>query len=267
MANLKTGHLGAFLGDIVGSRFEWHNRKSKEFTMFHRKCMFTDDSVLTLAIMDIFNKHYQDDEAMITKTIQQWARSFPNSGFGSYFKKWIYLDDPKPYGSLGNGSAMRISPVAWYAKTEEELDKYVELFTNITHNSPEALKAAKVVAHMIFMAKNGSSMDELKTYANSQYDLNFDYNDLVLNYQFDATSEGSVPHAIYCFLISNSLEDALRTAISIGGDSDTIGAICCSIAAAYYDDPDNLLGQAEDMLEELKDVAEEFYKTINERNS
>lgn len=262
---LNKAPLGAILGDIVGSRFEFHNRKSKEFTMFHHKCRFTDDTVLTLAVMDIFNKGYQDDIVMIQKILQNWAKSYPNSGYGYRFKQWIYLDEPKPYNSFGNGSAMRVSPIAWYAQNQEELDKYVDLFTNITHNHEEGLKGAKVIAQLIFMAKNGANKDELKKYAESQYKIDFDYQDLVDNYQFDETCQGSVPQAIYCFLISNSLEDALRTAVSIGGDSDTIAAMTCAIASAFYPDPDGLLVKAEEKLEELKDVAEKFIETVNNR--
>ena len=254
-------YMGAIMGDIVGSRFEFHNRRSKEFTLFHRKSQFTDDSILTLAIMDSFNKGIVDEKDALIKNIQEWARSYPAGGYGQMFKRWIYLDDPQPYHSCGNGSAMRISPVAYFAKDKEELDRLIDQVTLITHDHPEGLKGARVVATATFMALHGATKEELREYIEANYDINFDYEDLVQNYYFDETCQKSVPQALFCFLISESLEDCVRTAVSIGGDSDTIAAIACSVGAAFYPDPNNLLGQAKELLEELGDVCDKFGQT------
>ena len=259
------GVMGAILGDIAGSRFEWHNRKSKEFTIFHRKSKFTDDSVQTLAIMDIINKGHQEDPKMIAKLLQKWCKSFPNCGYGPNFKKWMYLDEPKPYNSFGNGAAARISPVGWYAQSIEEVNKLSDLITGVTHNHPEGMKAARVVATCIFMAKNGSSKEEIKKFIESNYDINFNYQELVDKYDFDISCQGSVPQALYCFVISESFEDALRTAVSIGGDTDTIAAITTSIASAFYDDGKELLEQTFEQIEELGDIAKEFVMTCKKR--
>ena len=258
--------LGAILGDVVGSRFEWHNRKSKDFTMFHKeKCRFTDDSVLTISIMDSFNKGIQDNQDKVAKNMQEWAKSYPLCGYGANFKKWIYLDDPKPYNSFGNGSAARISPVAFYAKDQEELDRYIYQFTAFTHNHEEGMKGARVIANCVYKALHGATKHEISEFAKGFYFLDFDYQDLVRNYGFDVSCQGSVPQAIYCFLISESLEDCLRTAVSIGGDTDTIAAIACSIGAAYYDDPNNLLGQVKEFLEDLNKNVDDFKQLLLNR--
>ena len=251
------GYMGAIFGDIIGSRFEFHNRRSKEFTMFHHKSEFTDDSVLTIAIMDVIQSGDLSEDNIV-RTIQNYARSFPASGYGAKFKQWIYERDPQPYNSCGNGSAMRISPVAWYAKTEEELEDLVMRFTAITHNHIEGIKGAMVVAKAIFMAKNGKSKFEIKKMIEENYNIDFVYNDLVRNYMFDETCQKSVPQALYCFLISSSLEDCARTAVSIGGDSDTIAAIACSVASAYYDDGYDLLAKSYVFIEELGLVTDKF---------
>jgi len=257
-------YMGAILGDIVGSRFEFHNRKSKEFTMFHRKSVFTDDSVLTLAIMDVLNSGNLEEENII-RTLQNWAKSYPAAGYGARFKQWIYERDPQPYNSYGNGSAMRISPVAWYAQSEEELEDLVLRFTSITHNHIEGIRGAMVTAKAIFMAKNGKTKAEIKEMIEKNYDINFDYDELVRDYLFTESSQETVPQALYCFLISDSLEDCLRTAISIGGDSDTIGAIACSVGAAFYDDGYVLLDEAREFIEELKEVTVKFEDTLLKR--
>ena len=255
------GYMGAILGDIVGSRFEFHNRKSKEFTMFHRKSVFTDDTVLTLAIMDVLNSGNLDEENII-RTLQNWAKSYPAAGYGARFKQWIYERDPEPYNSFGNGAAMRISPVAWYAQSEEELEDLVLRFTTITHNHIEGIRGAMVTAKAVYMAKNGSSKEEIKEMIQKNYNIDFNYDELVRDYLFTESCQETVPQALYCFLISNSLEDCLRTAVSIGGDSDTIAAIACSVGAAYYDDGYVILDESREFLEELKEVTEKFEQTL-----
>ena len=222
--------IGALIGDFVGSAYEFHNVKHKNFQLFNDDSFFTDDSFMTLAVMDfLFNRNNS-----ISYYLRLWGKTHPWAGYGLRFNQWIHNDSMGPYNSFGNGSAMRISPVGWIAKTEEEAISLSKEVTECTHNHPLGIEGAEVVAMCIFYAKSGKDKNFIKKYAEKHYNLNFSYNELVKNYGFDETCQGSVPQAIFCFLISNSFEDCLRTSISIGGDSDTIAAIACSIAEAYY---------------------------------
>ncbi len=226
--------LGAIIGDLVGSTYEANNVKTKDFPLLTRMSRISDDSIMTLAVCQIIQEGLQYDKKEIANKLKEWVIAFPDRGYGELFVDWALSDDLKPYGSYGNGAAMRISPVGWYAKTKEEVKEWSKNITEVTHNTKEAIKAAEVVAMCIFYARKGKSKEYIKEYASKYYDLDLDYEDLVDDYQFDCSCEGSVPEAIYCFLISTSFLDCLRTAISIGGDSDTIACIACSIAEAYY---------------------------------
>ena len=227
--------LGAIIGDTIGSAYEFNNVRSKEFELFTKDSHLTDDSIMTLAIAEIIQNKWYDDKDKIIDTLKKWGKAYPSVGYGGMFKKWLFDDNLRePYNSFGNGSAMRISSVGWYANSEEEVKKLSKLVTEVTHNHEEGLKGAEVVAMCIYYAKIGKSKAFIKDYVENYYDLNFDYDDLVKNYKFHATCQNSVPQAIYCFLISNSFEDCLRTTISIGGDCDTTSAMSCAIAEAYY---------------------------------
>lgn len=246
--------LGAIVGDIVGSRFEFKKHKSKKFDLFAEGCQVTDDSVMTLAVAKAImetekavkaatnDKEY--DEILAQKAIQsmqQLGRKYPDSGFGGMFYKWIFAEAPHPYNSFGNGAAMRISPVGFIAKAEEEVHHLSNVITGVTHNHPEGLKGAEAVAMAIFLAKNGATKEEIKERINQDYyELNFTIDDIRDTYMFDVTCQGSVPQAIQAFLESTSFEDAIRTAISLGGDTDTIGAMTGSIAEAFYGVPDDI---------------------------
>lgn len=231
--------IGAIIGDIVGSRFEWNNHRSEEFTLLTEKSFFTDDTVLTIATADclLHSKDY-------TETYQNYARKYPNSGFGGMFRKWMNASHPKPYGSFGNGSAMRVSPVGWFYSSLDETLKEAKKSAEVTHNHLEGIKGAQAIAAAIFLSRKGSSKQELQSYieSNFHYQLDFDITVLRNSYEFDETCQGSVPQSIYCFLISNSFEDAIRKSISIGGDSDTIACITGSLAEAFYGNiPDEIL--------------------------
>lgn len=226
--------FGVFLGDIVGSKYEFNNIRKKDFPLFSKGCCMTDDSIMTLAVVEILENRYQYDQNKIIDTFKKWGRAYPDRGYGGKFSRWLFSDERKSYGSYGNGAAMRISPVGYYARNEEEVKEFSKAITEVTHSHPEGLKGAEVVAMCVYYARIGKSKEFIRKYVEQYYSLDFNYQDLVKNYRFTETCQGSVSQAIYCFLISESLEDCLRTTISIGGDSDTLAAISCAIADAYY---------------------------------
>ena len=235
--------LGALVGDISGSRFEWHNLKSKEFELLTYHCYPTDDSNMTLAVAQAILQSNGDLKLLAEKAVasmRELGRKYPR-GYGGHFKQWIYLDDPKPYNSWGNGSAMRVSSCAWAASTMEEALAMSDAVTAVTHNHPEGMKGARAVTAAIFMARQGSSILEIRDHIHSTYyPLDFTLDQIRPSYEFDVSCQGSVPQAIEAFVESTSFEDAIRNAISIGGDSDTIAAITGSIAEAYYGIPSEI---------------------------
>ena len=228
--------VGAIIGDVIGSSYEFHNVRYKDFDLFNDRTKFTDDTVCTIALMDFFTRAEKFDEETATKFLHEWTNKYPDAGYGGRFYNWVHSSKPQPYDSYGNGSAMRISSVAWVAKDLDELKLLSDTVTKITHNNPEGMKGALVVATCIFMARKGASRKDIEKYAISQYPeiAKFDYEDLRRNYYFNETCQESVPQAIYCFLISHDFEDCLRTTISIGGDCDTTAAMSCAIAEAFY---------------------------------
>lgn len=225
--------LGAIIGDVVGSVYEFNNIKTKDFPLFSDKSHVTDDTIMTLAIYDIL-KHSSLDHKDIIKRIKEWGRMYPNVGYGNRFYQFLMSDECESYNSYGNGSAMRVSACGYLGKTTDEVKKYSNLVTKCTHSHPDALLGAEVVSLCIYYALHNKTKDFIKEYVSKYYDLNYSYDDLVKNYTFDVTCKGSVPVAIYCFLISNDFIDCLRTTVSIGGDTDTLCAIACSIAYPFY---------------------------------
>ncbi|MDR1911860.1 MAG: ADP-ribosylglycohydrolase family protein [Helicobacteraceae bacterium] len=231
--------IGAIAGDIIGSVYEWNNVKTVDFDLFTEKSTFTDDSVLTLATMDCI---LSDDNY---KTLyQKYARDYPLRGFGGSFCRWIYSDNPKPYNSWGNGSAMRVSPVGWAFNTIEEVVIRAKASAEVTHNHPEGIKGAQAVASAIFMARNNKTKDEIKEYVEKTfgYDLDRTIDEIRPKYKFDVSCQGSVPESVIAFLESDDYESAIRLAISLGGDSDTIACITGAIAEAFYKTiPENIV--------------------------
>lgn len=228
--------LGAIVGDVVGSRFEFNNHRSKEFDLFTEDSEFTDDTVLTVALMDWGLNAKNRDSYSVSKYLQKWGRKYPNSGYGARFSSWLCSDNPQPYGSKGNGSGMRVSPVAYMARTKDELFWLSDLVTSVTHNHYQGIKGARAIAYATYLALHGASKQKIREFAESYYPeiRNFQYEDLVKNYKFNELSETTCPQALYCFLISKDFEDCLRTSVSIGGDTDTLCAMSCAIAEAYY---------------------------------
>lgn len=223
--------LGAIAGDIIGSRFERNGWKQKEFPLFDRASRFTDDTVLTIAVADALLNSRAYEEALKT-----WGRRYPLAGYGGTFKNWLAGLIQGPYNSWGNGSAMRVSPVAWLCGSLDEVLLEAEASAVVTHNHPEGVKGAQAIAASIFLARTGHEKEDIRSYCidTFQYNLRQTVDEIRSNYSFDVSCQGSVPQAIISFLDGEDFEDAVRNAISLGGDSDTIAAMAGSIAEAYY---------------------------------
>lgn len=246
--------LGAIIGDIVGSRFEWHNIKSKEFEFLTYKCSPTDDSIMTLALAQailVSKPDYSDLSQNAVECMQRVGRNYPDCGYGGKFRRWMFSSNPQPYNSFGNGAAMRVSPAGFAATSLEEAKVLARKVTEVTHNHPEGLKGAEATAAAIYMARTGSSILEIRDYIDrNYYPMNFTLDGIRKDYRFDVTCQGSVPQALMAFFESTGFEDAIRNAISIGGDSDTIAAICGGIAEAYYGIPSDIRKHALTFLDE-----------------
>ncbi|MBO4539473.1 MAG: ADP-ribosylglycohydrolase family protein [Clostridia bacterium] len=255
--------IGAIIGDIVGSVYEWNNIKTKDFQLFDNRSFFTDDTVMTLAVGKALAEcsgNYDDLERQAVFWMQKLGRMYPNRGFGGHFSIWLNEEDPKPYNSWGNGSAMRVSPCAYFARSLEEVKCLSFQVTSVSHNHSEGIKGAEATAVATYMALHGTPKEEIRTYLRKNYyKLNFKLDDIRADYQFDVSCQGSVPQALQAFLEANDFEDAIRNAVSIGGDSDTIGAITGSIAAAYYPVPEEIRNQALNRLDDY--LAEIFQET------
>lgn len=235
--------LGAIIGDIVGSVYEWDRIKTKEFPFLTDDCFFTDDSVCTVAVADILLHRLPPAE-----TMQKWCLRYPDCSYGGNFGYWIYADPPEPYHSYGNGAAMRVSPAAFLNR--DNLDAALsaaDTVTEITHNHPEGIKGARATTHAIWLAFHGECPVSIRQTIAAQYDydLSRTVDTIRPDYSFDESCQGTVPQAITCALESDSFEDAVRNAISLGGDADTLGAIAGAIAEARHGIPETLREQVE----------------------
>lgn len=233
--------LGAIIGDIVGSRFEWHNIKTKEFQFLTYQCKPTDDSIMSFAIAQSIlscNGDMAKLSQLAVKNMQELGQAYPHADYGGHFNSWIYTKNPTPYNSWGNGAAMRVSPCGFAANSIEEAIKLAGAVTEVTHNHPEGMKGAEATAVAIYMAKTGSSIIEIRDYIEKHYyKIDFTLDAIRESYQFNESCQETVPQALEAFFESTSFEDAIRNAISIGGDSDTLAAITGGIAEAYYGIP------------------------------
>ncbi|MDO4483427.1 MAG: ADP-ribosylglycohydrolase family protein [Clostridia bacterium] len=242
--------LGAIIGDIAGSRFEFNNIKTKEFDLLSRSCWFTDDSVMTIAVAHAIlqcNGDWTNLSQQTVKSMQLIGRHYPHCGYGGRFKTWMFSDNPQPYNSLGNGAAMRVSAAGWAASSLEECKTLARKVTEVTHNHPKGLKAAEAVAVAIYMARTGADKQTIIDCINRDYyRLDFTIDQIRPTYTFDVTCQGSVPQALEVFAEGNDYEDVIRTAVSLGGDCDTIAAIAGSVAEAYYGVPQTLREKALD---------------------
>lgn len=255
--------IGALAGDISGSRFEWDNIKSKEFELFTDECFLTDDSIMTIAVAEAILKsdgNWDELPEHAVKSMQTFGRAYPEGGYGGRFGFWIYEEEPEPYNSFGNGAAMRVSPCGIAGRTLEEAKLLSEKVTAVTHNHEEGLKGAEAVTAVIYLARHGKSKEEIDEYINENYySLDFTLDDILDDFGFDVSCQGTVPQAIEAFLEAEDFEDAIRNAISIGGDSDTLAAIAGSMAEAYYGVPGDIREAVMSFLdEEEKKVVEAF---------
>ena len=258
--------IGAILGDIVGSIYEFDNIKTKEFELFDKECIFTDDSVMTIAIAETLMQYdYVNEENVLAfkedlvATMHRIGVEYPNCGYGGHFLMWIMRGKTEPYNSFGNGSAMRVSSVGWFAKSLQNAEFVAKSTAEVTHNHPEGIKGAVATAGAVYLARTGETMEEIKEYISKYYTIDFTIDEIRPIYDYDVTCQGTVPQAMQAFFESESFEDAIRNAISIGGDSDTLAAITGAVAEAYYGIDDELKETALSYLDDrLLNITERF---------
>jgi ADP-ribosylglycohydrolase len=249
--------IGAIAGDIIGSPYEYSQIKTKDFPLFQRRCEFTDDTILTVAVADaiLAGRPYVD-------SIREIGRRYPHADYGGSFSSWLHADDPRAYNSWGNGSAMRVSPVGFAFSSEDEVLRQARMSAEVTHNHPEGIKGAEATALAIFLARTGHDKERIRSRIASQfgYDLDRTVGDIRPSYSFDVSCQGTVPEAIVAFLDSVSYEDAVRNAVSLGGDSDTLACITGGIAEAFYGGvPDSIRAEVQARLTpDLWEVTEAF---------
>ena len=263
--------IGAIIGDIVGSRFEFDNHLSREFEFFHPSCEFTDDTVMTCAVAQALMDSRPDFSDLSKKTIeamQRIGRQFPDCGYGARFIHWMFSENPQPYNSCGNGSAMRVSPVGFVARDVEEAKKLSAAVTCISHNHPEGMKGAEATAVAIVMARQGKSKEEIREAMEKYYDLDMTVEQHRTKWQGHGKEicQVSVPQALACFFEGESFEDVIRNCIYIGGDSDTIAAIAGGIAEAYFGVPEKFQIKVERYLSPvLMQILLEFRQWVKEK--
>lgn len=267
---------GTILGDIIGCPFEFdRGDKTKDFKLFSRRSHFTDDSVMTLAVCEALLKVGQDatvkeiGDAVIT-SMQSWGRRYPHEGYGGYFRCWLTARHPEPYNSFGKGSAMRVSAAGWLYDSLEKTRVVAKATANVTHNHPEGIKGAESTASAIFMARNGSSKEEIKKYIENEfhYDLNRTLDEIRPSFHMHETCQKTVPEAIIAFLEAKDFEDTIRNAVSLGGDTDILGAITGSIAEAYFGIPEALRSECRNRInKDMRDVVDTFYSLVRKDDS
>lgn len=261
---------GAILGDIIGSPYEFDmGNKKKDFPLFARNSTYTDDTVMTIAVAEAFLDAPDDEDAIrqrLIQSMQKWGHHYPGVGYGVRFCDWLESNDPQPYSSWGNGSAMRVSAVAWLYNDLSTVRQMARLSAEVTHNHPEGIKGAEATASAIFLARTGSTKAEIKSYIeeNFHYDLSRTCDEIRPGYHHVESCQETVPEAITAFLEGESFEDVIRTAVSLGGDCDTLTAIAGSIAEGFYGVPEELKEECRKRLpENLLEVLlrfEEFLK-------
>ena len=261
--------LGALAGDIIGSPYEFYNTKSMDFELFTEWTKFTDDSVMTLAVAKWLIEDAEHSARHLIRCMQELGRRYPRAGYGGNFDWWLRQENPQPYNSWGNGAGMRVSPVGLYAKTLDDALVLAEISASVSHNHPEGIKGAQAIVASVFLCKDGKSKQEIKEYVEETfgYNLSRTIDDIRPNYYFDVSCQGSVPEAIIAFLEGNSFEEVIRLAISIGGDSDTIGCMAGAIAACRYPIPDDIAKRCDSLLtEDLRDIKDRFCDFIDKRS-
>ena len=263
---------GAILGDIIGSPYEFdQGDKTKDFPLFSAESTYTDDSVMTLAVADAFlslppQVSDEDIHRFLVRSMQTYGQAFPHAGYGGMFRRWLKDPNPQPYGSYGNGSAMRVSSVGWLFDDLETVRHMARLSAEVTHNHPEGIKGAEATASAIYLARTGRTKAEIKAYieANFNYDLSRSCDEIRPTYHHVESCQETVPEAITAFLEGGSFEDVIRTAVSLGGDCDTLTCIAGSMAEGFYGVPEELKQQCRERLpEDLRKVLRRFEKTLH----
>lgn len=233
------GIIGAIAGDVIGSAYEFNPTRNHDFELFTPKSTFTDDTVLTMAnaLWLLEDKAHSPD--LLVRIMLDMCKKYPGRGYGGRFANWIHDSEPQPYNSFGNGSAMRVSPVGYYAQTLEEALQLAEVSAAVTHNHPEGIKGAQATAAAIFLARQGKSKTEIRDYVTKtfNYDLSRTLDEIRPEFTFDETCQRTVPEAITCFMEGKDYEDVVRLSVSLAGDADTIAAIAGSISSAVDDVP------------------------------
>lgn len=262
---------GAILGDIIGEPYEFdRGKKTKEFPLFCKNPCFTDDSVMTIAICDgILKAGLDADESTMKKamikSMQEWGHKHPNAGYGCKFYIWLATEDSKPYGSYGNGSAMRVSSVGWFFDTLEKTREVARWSSEITHNHPEGIKGAEAISSVIWLSRNGKSKEEIKNYVEKEfkYDLSRTCDEIRPEYFHQESCQKTCPEAITAFLEGENFEDVIRTAVSLGGDCDTLTDIATVMAEAFYGIPEDLKNKVlEFTTEDMHKVLKRFDETV-----
>ena len=265
--------IGAILGDIIGSPYEFdRGNKTKDFPLFSKDSEFTDDTVMTIAVAEFFLDTYdlekdEDLKVMLINTLRRWGHFYPNAGYGGSFRRWLKKTNPKPYNSYGNGSAMRVSSVAWLFNDIDTVRKMAEYTAEISHNHPEGIKGAEATAAAIFLARTGKTKEEIKEYTEREfgYDLSRTCDEIRPAYHHVESCMETVPEAITAFLEGESFEDVIRTAVSLGGDTDTLTAIAGSIAEGFYGVPEELVKECANRLPyRMIDVLGRFEYAVRE---
>ena len=231
--------LGAIAGDIIGSVFEGSGRKETDFPLLSARSTFTDDTVLTIAVAVVLL-----EGGDYASTLRRCGRRYPHRGYGGSFYEWLHDDSLGPYNSWGNGSAMRVSPIGFAAKTIDEVLSEAQRSAVVTHNHPEGVRGAQATALAVFLARHGASKSEIRRELKERFGYNLDrsVDEIRPGYAFDVSCQGSVPESIICFLDSSDLEEAIRLAVSMGGDADTMACIAGGIAEAFYGSVPDVIG-------------------------
>lgn len=264
------GIIGAIAGDVIGSAYEFHPTREYDFELFTPKSTFTDDTVLTMANAQWLLEDEQHTPERLTSIMLDLCRNYPGRGYGGRFAHWIHDGNPQPYNSFGNGSAMRVSPVGYYANTLDEALELAKISAEVTHNHPEGVKGAQATAAAIFMACQGKSKQEIRDFVTQtfNYDLSRTLEEIRPVFTFDETCQRTVPEAITCFMEGNDYEDVVRLAVSLAGDADTLAAIAGSIASASMEVPNEMVQKVISLLsEEFCTLLLRFNEMVAKRNA
>ena len=264
----NTTMLGALVGDIVGAAYEFHNTKLVDFELFPRNARFTDDSVMTLAVAKWLLEDERHSAEGLVRCMQELGRKYPNAGYGGSFYRWLWEDDPQPYNSWGNGAGMRVSPVGLFATSLDEALELAEITASVSHNHPEGVKGAQAIAACVYLCNEGKAKQEIREYIEKSFGYHLDRTiaEIRPDYSFDVSCQGSVPEAIIAFLDGDSFEEVIRLAVSLGGDSDTIGAMAGAIAACMYQIPQYIVDKCREiMTPDLWEIQSRFLNMVENK--